>query len=193
MINKFKIILKKFINLFSARHKNCVVGYKSEIYDCARIFNGHKAPSKIRIGDYTHIRGELLLFGHGGAIQIGDYCYVGENTKIWSGASIKIGDRVLISHNCNIFDNDTHPIDHAARHEQFKAIITTGHPGVINLNDRPVVIENDVLIGANSTILKGVTIGCRSIIGAGSVVTGNIPADVIAAGNPARIIKKINE
>lgn len=193
ILDGLKITIKKIISALRGRPKNFVAGYKSEIYDCARIFNGHNAPERVRIGNYTHVRGELLLFGHGGAIRIGDYCYIGENTKIWSGASVAIGDRVLISHNCNIFDNDTHPLDPAARHEQFKAIITTGHPASIDLKDRPVVIEDDVLIGAGCTILKGVRIGRRSVIGAGSVVTSDVPPGVIAAGNPARVVRGIDE
>lgn len=54
----------------------------------------------------------------------------------------------------------------------------------------PIVIEDDVWVSAHSIILKGVTIGARSIIGAGSVVTKSIPADCVAAGNPCRVIKK---
>ncbi len=61
-----------------------------------------------------------------------------------------------------------------------------------NRIDKEIVIEDDVLIGMNSIILKGVHIGARSVIGAGSVVTKDIPADCIAAGNPARVIKIIN-
>jgi len=186
-----KNIFKKIIYLFTGAPKNYLIGDKSLIYDGANVFNNYKTPDKIKIGCFTHIRGDLLIFGHGGMIEIGDYCYIGENTKIWSGLSIKIGARVLISHNCNIFDNDTHPLDHKARHEQFKAIISTGHPAVIDLKDEAVVIGDDALIGANSTILKGVTIGARAIIGAGSVVTASVPPDVIAAGNPAKIIKNI--
>ncbi len=56
--------------------------------------------------------------------------------------------------------------------------------------DAPIVIEDDVFIGMNSIILKGVTIGARSVIGAGSVVTRSIPADCVACGNPAVVIKK---
>lgn len=77
-------------------------------------------------------------------------------------------------------DNDVHQIDYAERRTS-KGIIQSS----------PVVIEDDVWLGANVIVLKGVTIGARSIIGAGSVVTKSIPADCIAAGNPARIIKHL--
>ena len=62
-----------------------------------------------------------------------------------------------------------------------------------NKKDSPIKIEDDVLIGANSIILKGVTIGKRTIIGAGSVVTKSIPSDCVAAGNPCRVIKSLIE
>ena len=58
---------------------------------------------------------------------------------------------------------------------------------------KPIIIEDNVWLGINSSVLKGVTIGKNSVIGAGSVVTKNIPANVIAAGNPCRVIKKIEE
>lgn len=120
-----------------------------------------------------------------------DYCYVGFNTFIWSASNITIGNRVLISHNCNIFDNDTHPIDPDARHQQFKEIITTGQPRNIDLKEEGIVIEDDVLIAANSTILKGITIGRAAIVGVGSVVTRDVLPGVVVAGNPARVIRKL--
>jgi len=188
MIKFLKRLYRRFI-----KTPCCIIGKKSAVYDPTKIINSSNFPSTIKIGDYTHIKGELFIFGHGGKIEIGDYCYVGENTRIWSGISIKISDRVLISHNCNVFDNDTHPLDPAARHDQFKTIITSGHPRNINLNDRPVLIEEDVLIGANCSILKGVTIGKGSVIGTGSVITRSVPPGVIMAGNPAKIIREINK
>jgi acetyltransferase-like isoleucine patch superfamily enzyme len=147
----------------------------------------------IRVGANTHIKGELLTFAHGGSIRMGAYCFLGEHSRIWSALSIEIGDRVLISHNVNIFDNSTHPLSARKRHEQFKQIITTGHPRSIDLDERPVRIGDDVLIGCMSIVLSGVTIGRAAIIGAGSVVTDDVPAYAIVAGNPARVIREIPE
>jgi acetyltransferase-like isoleucine patch superfamily enzyme len=118
---------------------------------------------------------------------------VGEDTRIWSGARIDIGNHVLISHNVNIFDNATHPISPRARREQFKAIITTGQPRDIDLQDEPIEIANDVLIGCMSVVLAGVQIGEGAIVGAGSVVTVDVPAWTIVAGNPARVIRTIRQ
>ena len=133
----------------------------------------------------------MFLFRHAGKINIGNFCYVGEGTHIWSAKLIKIGDRVLIAHNCNIFDSNTHPIDHNQRHEHYKCIITKGHPSFIDLQEKNIIIKDDAWIGANSIILKGVTIGEGAVIGAGSVVTKDVPPYTVVAGNPAKIIKKI--
>lgn len=147
----------------------------------------------ITVGPNTHVRGELLVFGHGGKVEVGSWCYVGEQTRIWSSASIRIGDRVLISHLCTIIDNLTHPVDPNARHQQFRHIVERGFPGHDNLGERPVTIEDDVLIGAQCVVLRGVTIGRGAIVGAGSVVTRDVPAMEIWAGNPARYRRNVNE
>lgn len=148
---------------------------------------------RIRVGANSHIRGELLVFGHGGRVSIGEYCYVGEQSRIWSASSIDIGNRVLISHCVTIMDSLTHPMDAEARHDHFRTIVTTGHPTSIDLGEDPVIVEDDVLVGCQSVVLRGVHIGRGAIIGAGSVVTSDIPAMVIAAGNPARVIRPVNE
>lgn len=183
-------IIRSFRKVLLAKQE-FVMGKNCVIYKTANIVNPFQDKNRIMLGICCHIRGEILLFGHGGRIIMGDYCYVGSNTYIWSARNVTIGNRVLISHNCNIFDNDTHPLEPGARHEQFKKIITTGQPRDIDLKEETVVIEDDVLISANSTILKGVTIGRAAVVGAGSVVTHDVPPGVVVAGNPARVIRKL--
>jgi acetyltransferase-like isoleucine patch superfamily enzyme len=134
--------------------------------------------------------GELMTFAHGGNISIGEWCYVSSGSRVWSAASIQIGDRVLIAHNVNIFDSLTHPLDATARHEHFKAISTVGHPRQIDLGERPVIIHEDVWIGAGAFVLRGVTIGACAIVAAGAVVTRDVPANCIVAGNPAAIVRE---
>lgn len=161
----------------------------SFFHESSNVINTQKDKSKIVIGDHSHIRGELLLFGHGGRIQIGEYCYIGEGTKIWSAKEIVIGNNVLIAHNVNIHDNISHPKDHLLRKEHYKKIITSGHPANgINLNEKKIIIKDNAWIGFNATILKGVTIGERAIVGACSVVTHDVPDDAIVVGNPAKKI-----
>ena len=167
-----------------------MAGEKVKFLSSSEVFNIRGNKDAIIIEENTIIRGELLTFKHGGKITIGKFCYIGENTKIWSASKITIGDRVLISHNVNIHDNNAHPLDSYERHEQFKLISSSGHPSKFYfLNEKPIVIGNDVWIGFNSTILKGITIGNSSIVAANSVVINNVPPNVTIAGNPAKIIR----
>lgn len=170
-----------------------VVGNGSKIYPEARIINILKNKSAISIGNSSHIQGELLIFAHGGSIRIGNECYIGVGTRIWSGQSVTIGNRVLISHGVNIFDNQTHSLSASERNQHFRKIFSTGHPTEISLGERPVVIEDDVWIACMSIILRGVHIGRGAIIAAGSVVTKDVPAWSVVAGNPARVVKTIPE
>jgi acetyltransferase-like isoleucine patch superfamily enzyme len=158
----------------------------------ARIYNIQKDTSKIRIAGNTFINAELTVYKHGGEISIGEYCFIGEGTRVWSAKKISIGNRVLIAHNVGIHDCNDHPIDAKLRHEHYKSIIHTGHPDNIDLDEREIVIEDDAWIGFGAIILKGITIGKGAIVAAGSVVTKSVPANSIVAGNPAKIIKEIS-
>lgn len=157
----------------------------------ARIRNIFGDPERIQVGSQSRIMGELLTFGHGGEIRIGSWCYVGEGTRIWSAASVVIGDRVLISHSANIFDSLTHPLSAKARHEQIKQIFKAGHPRDLSLDESPIRISNDVWIGAGAIILRGVAIGEGGIVAAGAVVTRDVPPFSIVAGNPAVVVKEL--
>ena len=158
----------------------------------ARIRNVLGDSSQITIGANSHVRGELLIFSYGGQISIGEWCYIGVDTRIWSGASVEIGDRVLISHSVNIFDNLTHPIRASERHAQAKQIFTSGHPRGFLLDDKPIKIGNDAWIGACAIIMRGVTIGRGGIVAAGAVVTKDVPAYSVVAGNPAVVVKELS-
>lgn len=178
-------------NLQNVKEYNCIYDTSTVFHDDCAICAANKKES-IVIGKNTHIRGNLTTFPHGGKITIGKNCYVGEHTKIWSSKNIEIGNYVLISHNVNIFDDTTHPIDPMERRKHVEQIFTTGFPKEINsLDPKPIKIEDDVWIGCNSIILRGITIGKASIVAAGSVVTKDVPPYTIVAGNPAKVIKKI--
>ncbi len=157
----------------------------------ARIINIGNESALIRIGASTIIEGSLLTFAHGGRITVGEWCYVGEGSRIWSAGQIDIGNRVMISHNVNIFDNLTHPVDPFSRHQHFRAIATAGHPIRIDLGERPVRIDDDAWIAAGAMVLRGVSVGKAAIVGAGAVVTHDVPPFAIVAGNPARVIRYV--
>jgi len=175
------------------KRKSCQCDTSTRFFSTSRVINNTGNVQDIKIGKNTIVKGELLNFAHGGEISIGDYCYIGDDARIWSAKGIKIGNRVLISHNVNIFDNLTHPLNASKRHAQFREIVTTGHPQDIDLGEKVVEIQDDVLIGCMSVVLRGVTIGRGAIIGAGSVVTKNVPAWTVVAGNPAVKIREIPE
>lgn len=158
----------------------------------ARIRNIRGDTDKIVVGRHTRILGELLTFAHGGEISIGEWCYVGEGTRIWSAASVAIGNRVLISHSANVFDSLTHPLGAAARHEQVKQIFERGHPRKISLDESPVRICDDAWIGAGAIVLRGVTIGEGGVVAAGAVVTRDVLPYTVVGGNPAVLLRELS-
>jgi acetyltransferase-like isoleucine patch superfamily enzyme len=165
----------------------------ARIRGSARIINIRGNSNLIDIGSNSVIEGELLTFAHGGRIRIGSWCFVGRNSYVWSACSIDIGDRVLIAHGVNIFDNLTHPESSAARHAHFREILTRGHPTAIDLGERPVVIEEDAWICTGATVLRGARIGRGAIVAAAAVVTSDVAPFTIVAGNPAREVRTVRE
>ena len=117
-----------------------------------------------------------------GNLEIGDHSGF-SGVSIYCATTIKIGRYVNCGGNVSIWDTDFHPIQPDERRVN----------NVEKILSAPIDIGDDVFIGANSIILKGVKIGSRAVIGAGSVVTRQVPADEIWAGNPARFIKKISD
>jgi galactoside O-acetyltransferase len=144
---------------------------------------------------------EVVALGKG-AISIGDMSTLG-SVKMFARSGISVGRYVLFSFGIFIQDYDPHPIDHEERRWdilQMRGLDPTQHLGSDGRHlravpspsaARPIVIEDDVWIGANVTILKGVTIGRGSIIGANSVVTSDIPPFSIAVGQPARVVRSL--
>ena len=177
------------INETSELQKNAIIGCNTRIFNEALIANNLLDKTKIVIGDDCDIKGELMTFAHGGSITIGNFSFVGDRTKIWSAKKITIGNRVLISHNVNIHDNNSHSLDSQLRHEDFIIIKAKGLQKTNDLNEKEIIIGDDVWIGFNSTIMKGVTIGNGAIIGSNTLITKDVPAFAVCVGNPMRIIK----
>lgn len=140
----------------------------------------------IRIGDCATIIGEpdsrvkIGVWGREadtGRIDIGDYVLISPGTRISASDSIVIGNAVMMAHGVYVTDSDWHGLyDRTAR-----------DPAA-----RPVVIEDNVWLGDRCTVLKGVTIGANSVVGAGAVVSRSVPANVVVAGNPARVVKSLD-
>ena len=171
------------------KRRHCVVGGGSILLPPSRVQNFLRDRKSISIGLNARIAGELLVFAHGGRIEIGDDCFVGEGSRIWSAHSITIGSRVLISHAVNVHDTNSHSISAASRHAHMTAIRSTGHPETLSdVADSPVVVEDDVWIGFNAVVLKGVRIGQGSIIGAAALISKNVAPYSLMVGNPARCV-----
>ncbi len=190
-------MIKKIIDsiLFRANRRQCKrwTFQKSGIfYSTSKVVNCSLRPERIKIGNNSHIQGELLVFAYGGSIDIGDNCFVGENSRIWSGEKIVIGSHVLISHSVNIIDTNSHELDYLERAQGFKKLIDEGHPKEKkSIIAAPIIIEDYVWISFNAIILKGVKIGKGAIIGAGSVVTKDVAEFTFVAGNPAKFVKNL--
>ncbi len=120
----------------------------------------------------------ILVARHGGTIHIGENVGISGST-IYAMKEIRIGNNTFIGANCKIVDNDFHAFE--------PGLNFTTDP--LHLKMKPVSIGENCFVGMNSIILKGTVIGKNSIIGAGSVVCGKFPENVVIAGNPARIIK----
>lgn len=147
-------------------------------------------PVGARIGNNVTIWRASLAPEAQGMIEIGDFCHIA-NSSLACSSRITIGNYVCIANGVTITDSDFHPISPAGRMADSVALSSMGDRRMRpQISVRPVVIEDDVWIGYNATILKGVRIGRGSIIAPGAVVIQNVPEDSYAFGNPARISEK---
>jgi acetyltransferase-like isoleucine patch superfamily enzyme len=141
----------------------------------------------VQIGSQSLFMGEINVISAGAKVSIGDWCFVGPNAKLWAMESIQIGNRVFISHGVQVFDNNSHSLSAGERHERYRELRSRGrHLTPEQVVHRPIRIEDDVWIGFNSAILKGVTIGRGAVVGASSVITHDVAPFTVVVGNPAR-------
>lgn len=138
----------------------------------------------VRLGNHVHMMAKpdapirfTSYAEPGGHIEVGDYTIILPGVRIASALSIKIGRNCMFAGHSYVSDADWHDI-----YDRSKPIGKTA----------PVILEENVWIGDSAIVCKGVRIGENTVIGAGSVVAGDIPANVIAAGNPARVIRELD-
>ncbi|WP_163933112.1 sugar O-acetyltransferase [Paraferrimonas sp. SM1919] len=110
-------------------------------------------------------------------IEMGDHCFINVNVVILDGAKVTMGDHVMIGPAVQLY-TASHDINHLAR-RSWQTFC------------KPITIEDDVWIGGGAIINQGVTIGARSVVAAGAVVTKDVPPDVVVGGSPAKIIKQL--
>lgn len=143
------------------------------------------------IGSDCTLDGVHFDLGEDGQVLIGDYCYF-TNAVVLCELRLTIGSYVVIGWNTTITDTDFHPVEPAQRVADAIACSPLGkHLPRPEILRRPVVIEDDVWIGPNATILKGVRIGAGAFIEAGSVVVRDVPPRSRVIGYPAKVVAKL--
>jgi len=183
-LNLFSLCVCRLV-LFLNR---CKVGKHLRVYGGCPQIRISLGAKMVKIGDYVTLNNYNDV-GWGGpcaiwvkenaSLEIGDNSGL-NGALVYASEGVCIGKNVKIGGGSKIFDTDFHPLDYVNRR-----ISNQGTKAA------PVIIEDDVFIGSSCLILKGVTVGNRSIIAAGSVVSKSIPSGEIWGGNPARFIKKI--
>ncbi len=149
-------------------------------------------PRAVVLGDHVSCySGCSFAMGPAGTCAVGNFTLL-NGALIMAEERIEIGSHCLISWNVGIADSDFHPLAPAARIVDAQALAPffPNKPPRPKLETQPVIIGDNVWIGMNAVILKGVHIGDNSVVAAGSVVTKSVPANTIVAGNPARPIKE---
>jgi acetyltransferase-like isoleucine patch superfamily enzyme len=179
-----------------------MVSLVSKIADFSHIVNAQlRLRGRARVPFSVRLRGRVQLsgcgevvFGEGvrlngtivpielvtytsGWIEIGNHSLINYGSSIAARASVKIGSYCHLGHYTFVMDNDQHDV---VRHMELP-------------RSDPVIIEDHVWIGAKAVVLPGVRIGSRAVIGAGSIVTKDIPPRCVAAGNPARVLRHLTE
>jgi acetyltransferase-like isoleucine patch superfamily enzyme len=134
------------------------------------------------IGDSVRMASQLSMLqlstGPEGRLEIGDQVLINHGCSIGATKLVRIGERSNIGSQSILIDNSFHQLDPERRNERPESA--------------PVILESNVWLAARVIVLPGVTIGKNSVIGAGSVVTRDVPADVLAAGVPAKVIRSLN-
>jgi maltose O-acetyltransferase len=130
------------------------------------------------VGEQTELRPPLYV-DYGAHLRIGARCFANFGLVALDVAAITIGDDVQIGPNVQLL-TPTHPVEAGLRRDKWEAA-------------EPIAVGDNVWLGGGAIVLPGVTIGDNTVVGAGAVVTRDLPANVVAVGNPARIVRTLDE
>jgi acetyltransferase-like isoleucine patch superfamily enzyme len=154
-----------------------------------------KKPNAVVIGDHVSCyAGCSFAIGENGRCTVGNFTLL-NGALIMAEENIEIGSHCLVSWNVGIADSDFHPLEPAQRLVDAKALAPyfKNRPARPKLRTAPVRIGDNVWIGMNAVILKGVTIGENSVVAAGAVVTKSVEPNTVVGGNPAIVVKKFKQ
>ena len=164
------------------------IGKNSVVSPANLDFTGN---GRIHLGNDGRLGARFSTRLPGARISVGDRCFISSGVVVVAARSVEIGNDVLIADGCYISDNDGHSLDWEVRRHD----VTNRHQGVKDWDGvgvAPVIIGNDVWIAPRCIVLKGVTIGDGAVVAIGSVVTKDVPPRVLVAGNPARVVKRLD-
>ncbi|MEV1286819.1 acyltransferase [Micromonospora sp. NPDC049679] len=160
---------------YRLRYPRLRLGHDVEIRGRVRLRRG----VRVTIGDRTRLN-KLVRFAGPGEVRVGSDCLLNA-TWIGTWTSVTIGDRCLLS-DCELLDNDFHNLDPGQRHDP-----------PVPATRAPIVVEENVWIGAHALVMKGVRIGHDSVVGAATVVRTDVPERAVVIGNPQQTVKKFND
>ncbi len=172
------------------------VTWKNGFYiETAQIFRFTRSKLAVAVEFGEHCScyaGCSFSIGVKGSCLIGDFTLL-NGALIMAEDRVEIGSHCLISWNVGIADSDFHPLEPARRLLDAEALAPfyENRPPRPEIETRPIKISDNVWIGMNAVILKGVTIGENSVVAAGAVVSRNVPSNVVVAGNPAQIVREL--
>lgn len=148
-----------------------------------------KEGCNLKVGAQSIVEGKLIFEREGASISIGDRTFIG-GSNIIAAEKITIGNDVLIAWGCYVVDHNSHSLVFSERSRDV-ADWREGKKDWSNVAIKPVTICDKAWIGFNSLILKGVNVGEGAVVGAGSVVTRDVPPYTVVGGNPAKIIREL--
>lgn len=179
--------LERLYGVMHRRRINIAVGEDSSI----GWFRLRGQRGRIHIGEGSIVRARIDFDSADGMVVIGNRCFVGASHLVCH-TRIEIGSDVIVSWGVTIVDHDSHSLQWQHRQHDVPTWMR-GEKDWTDVRIAPVMIGDRVWIGFGVSILRGVSIGAGSVVGACSVVTKDVPANVVVAGNPARVLRSLDD
>lgn len=175
--------------LWRAWQANSILASGVRLGGNARLINRNQREA-VRLGQDVVCRG-IIRAEKTGEVLVGDRVYIGDDVIISAAERVILGEGTLLAHGVQIFDNTSHPIAWHEREQHYKMLLGQVPKQEVNIPSAAIEIGKYCWIGTSSIILKGVTIGDRSVVGAGCVVTSDVPPDTLVAGAGQRTLRTL--